>query len=118
MLAFLACAGRLWGQANLVSNPGFEQAGPEGFATDWAQGEFGKLGKTVFLDQAGAHEGQRCLRLTGTANTFTTCAGKRIAAKPDTDYWVCKVCGNTVEGEPPDECPVCKAKKVAFYKVA
>ena len=36
----------------------------------------------------------------------------------DTDYWVCKVCGNTVEGEPPDECPVCKAKKVAFYKVA
>ncbi|HOD75458.1 MAG TPA: rubrerythrin family protein [Syntrophorhabdaceae bacterium] len=36
----------------------------------------------------------------------------------DTDYWVCQVCGNTVEGEPPDECPVCKAKKVAFYKVA
>ena len=36
----------------------------------------------------------------------------------DTDYWVYKVCGNTVEGEPPDECPVCKAKKVAFYKVA
>ncbi len=35
----------------------------------------------------------------------------------ETDYWVCKVCGNTVEGEPPDECPVCKAKKVAFYKV-
>jgi len=89
MLAFLACAGRLWGQANLVANPGFEQANPDGFATDWAQGEFGKLGKTVFLDQAGAHEGQRCLRLTGTPNTFTTCAGKRIDAKPDTDYWVC-----------------------------
>jgi len=34
------------------------------------------------------------------------------------DYWVCKVCGNTVEGEPPDECPVCKAKKMAFYKVS
>jgi len=33
------------------------------------------------------------------------------------DYYICKVCGNTVEGEPPDECPVCKAKKVAFYKV-
>jgi rubrerythrin len=33
------------------------------------------------------------------------------------DYHVCKVCGYTVEGEPPDECPVCKSKKAAFYKV-
>ena len=33
------------------------------------------------------------------------------------DYYVCKICGNTVEGEPPDECPVCKAKKAAFYKI-
>ncbi|MEN6617518.1 MAG: rubrerythrin family protein [Syntrophorhabdus sp.] len=36
----------------------------------------------------------------------------------ETDYWICKVCGNTVEGkEAPDECPICKAKKMAFYKV-
>ena len=41
-----------------------------------------------------------------------------LGSNEETDYWVCKVCGNTVEGEPPDECPVCKAKKVAFYKVA
>ncbi|NLT23383.1 MAG: rubrerythrin family protein [Syntrophorhabdus sp.] len=41
-----------------------------------------------------------------------------LGKNEDTDYWICKVCGNTVEGEPPDECPVCKAKKVAFYKVA
>ena len=40
-----------------------------------------------------------------------------LGKNKETDYWVCKVCGNTVEGEPPDECPVCKAKKVAFYKV-
>lgn len=33
------------------------------------------------------------------------------------DYYICKVCGNTLEGEPPDVCPVCGAKKVAFYKV-
>ena len=33
------------------------------------------------------------------------------------DYYVCKVCGNTVEGEPPDICPVCNAKKAVFYKV-
>ncbi len=41
-----------------------------------------------------------------------------LGKNKDVDYWVCKVCGNTVEGEPPDECPVCKAKKMAFYKVA
>ena len=33
------------------------------------------------------------------------------------DYYVCQVCGMTVEGGPPDECPVCKAKKQAFKKV-
>ena len=34
-----------------------------------------------------------------------------------TDIYVCKVCGYTCEGEAPDECPVCKAKKQAFFKV-
>ncbi len=34
-----------------------------------------------------------------------------------TDLYICPVCGMTVEGEPPDECPVCKAKKSAFIKV-
>ena len=27
------------------------------------------------------------------------------------DYYVCDVCGYTCENEPPEECPVCKAKK-------
>jgi len=27
---------------------------------------------------------------------------------------VCEVCGWTGEGEPPDECPLCKAKKDRF----
>ncbi len=33
------------------------------------------------------------------------------------DYYVCEVCGYTCENEAPDECPVCKAKKNAFFKV-
>ncbi|HAS53273.1 MAG: rubrerythrin [Nitrospirae bacterium GWC2_57_13] len=33
------------------------------------------------------------------------------------DFHVCQVCGYTVEGEAPDECPVCKSKKQAFMKV-
>jgi len=40
-----------------------------------------------------------------------------IGSNPNTDYYVCQVCGNTVEGEAPDECPICKAKKQAFKKV-
>ncbi len=35
----------------------------------------------------------------------------------ETDYHVCQVCGYTVEGEAPDECPVCKAKKPSFKRI-
>jgi len=34
----------------------------------------------------------------------------------ETDYYVCAVCGYTAEGEAPDECPVCKAKRQAFKR--
>lgn len=33
------------------------------------------------------------------------------------DYYVCKVCGNTLEGEPHGPCSVCQAGPVAFFKV-
>ncbi len=32
------------------------------------------------------------------------------------DIYICPVCGWTGIGEPPDECPVCKAKKSTFVK--
>jgi rubrerythrin len=35
----------------------------------------------------------------------------------EVDYYVCSVCGYTCETEPPDVCPVCKAKASAFFKV-
>ena len=34
-----------------------------------------------------------------------------------TDVFVCQICGNTVEGEAPDECPICKAPKKMFNKI-
>ena len=34
----------------------------------------------------------------------------------EVDYWICSVCGYTCEQEPPEECPVCKAKANAFLK--
>ncbi len=33
------------------------------------------------------------------------------------EIYVCSVCGHTVEGEPPDNCPVCKALKKFFNKI-
>ncbi len=32
------------------------------------------------------------------------------------DVFICDVCGYTVEGEAPDTCPICKAKKDRFKK--
>jgi rubrerythrin len=33
-------------------------------------------------------------------------------------YYVCQVCGNTVEAEAPEKCPICNAPKAQFKKVA
>ena len=35
----------------------------------------------------------------------------------DAPYYVCQVCGNTVEGEAPERCPVCGAPRSKFKKV-
>ncbi len=37
---------------------------------------------------------------------------------PKVDYYVCSVCGNTVEGEAPEKCPVCGNPKSKFFKAA
>ena len=42
---------------------------------------------------------------------------ENLGKSPDADMYVCQVCGYTVEGEAPDECPVCKAKKQSFKKI-
>jgi rubrerythrin len=36
---------------------------------------------------------------------------------PETAYYVCQVCGNTVEGEAPDKCPICGAPRAKFLKI-
>lgn len=35
----------------------------------------------------------------------------------ETAIYVCKVCGYTCETAAPDDCPVCRAKKAAFFEV-
>jgi rubrerythrin len=38
--------------------------------------------------------------------------GNKMSTK--TDYYVCEVCGNTVEGAAPERCPICGAPKKEF----
>lgn len=42
---------------------------------------------------------------------------EHLGENAESDYYVCQVCGNTVEGAAPEECPICKAGKTAFEKV-
>lgn len=76
------------------------------------------------IEEAKAEANNRALRSFNFANEVEKIhadlyqkALDNIGKNPDVDYYVCSVCGNTVEGEPPDECPICKAKKQAFKKV-
>ena len=41
-------------------------------------------------------------------------AGEKKAEKP---FLVCQVCGNTVEGEAPEKCPVCGAPRSKFKRI-
>jgi len=34
------------------------------------------------------------------------------------DYYVCPVCGNTVENAPPERCPICRTPGKRFVKIA
>jgi len=36
---------------------------------------------------------------------------------PKAEYYVCSVCGNTVENEPPEKCPICGSPKTKFLKI-
>jgi len=52
-------------------------------------------------------------RLYQTALT-TLEKGQDMAEKP---IYVCQYCGNTVEGEPPDRCPICGMPKKMFKRI-
>ena len=76
------------------------------------------------IDDARAEDNKAALRTFEYANEVEKVhAGlfKKAAEKMDkleeTDVYVCQTCGNTVEGEPPDKCPICNSPKKSFKKV-
>ncbi len=42
---------------------------------------------------------------------------ENLGKNKEVDYYVCGLCGNTVEGEPPDTCPICGTGKKMFKKI-
>lgn len=54
------------------------------------------------------------------ADLFSRAAGalKNKKKLPEIDYYVCNVCGNTIEGIAPVKCPICGASKTEFSRVA
>jgi rubrerythrin len=40
-----------------------------------------------------------------------------IGKNEELDYYVCPVCGNTVEKAPPEKCPICGAPGKSFVKI-
>ncbi|MEB2308287.1 MAG: rubrerythrin family protein [Candidatus Brocadiaceae bacterium] len=43
---------------------------------------------------------------------------QHLGKNEDVNYYVCQVCGNTVEREAPDTCPICGAPKSRFTKIS
>lgn len=42
---------------------------------------------------------------------------KNLGSNEEVDYYVCQICGNTVEKNPPDRCLICNAPKEMFNKI-
>jgi rubrerythrin len=81
-----------------------------------------------FIEQAGKEEKSKAVRTFEWARKVEIMhEGLYKAAlealegggKPKaTDYFVCQICGATIEGEAPERCPVCGAPRAQFMKVS
>lgn len=40
-----------------------------------------------------------------------------MVGETETTYFVCQVCGYVAEGQPPDNCPICNAKREMFLQI-
>ncbi|MBI4187631.1 MAG: rubrerythrin family protein [Chloroflexi bacterium] len=81
----------------------------------------------VFIDKAEEEGDKKAQRSFEYANEVeqihhslyetalkTLKAGKQLKSQ---SYYVCQVCGNTVEGEAPEICPICGNPRSAFKRV-
>lgn len=81
----------------------------------------------AFIKQAGSDKESKAEISFDWANKvekihhglFKSFLKKTEAAEPaeDKPFYVCQNCGNTVEGEAPDKCPVCGAPRKLFKRI-
>lgn len=76
------------------------------------------------IEEAGSEGLDVALRSFTFANTVEKIhaelyqkAFDNLGSNQEVEYYVCKVCGNTLEGEAHGPCPVCQAAATAFFKV-
>jgi rubrerythrin len=76
------------------------------------------------IDEANAEGAKGALQSFNFANQVEKIhadlykkALEQLGKNQEVDYHVCQVCGNTVEGDPPDKCPICGAPKKMFKKI-
>lgn len=80
-----------------------------------------------YIEQAKQEENKKAVWSFKVANkvekihaTLFSKAIKTLESKKElinTDYFVCKVCGNTVENSAPERCPICGVPKNQFEKI-
>ena len=78
----------------------------------------------AMLDEAHAEDNAPAIRTFRYANEVEKVHAelyqKALAEIDDpreADYYVCSVCGHTIEGHAPDKCPVCGAAGKAYKKI-
>jgi rubrerythrin len=76
-------------------------------------------------DQAKAEKNDEALQTFYFANevekihaTLYTKALENLGKNEVVDYYVCPICGNTVEKVPPEKCPICGTSGKKFIKIA
>ncbi|MFZ5643069.1 MAG: rubrerythrin family protein [Bacillota bacterium] len=72
-------------------------------------------------EEEGATQAKRAFSLASDAEKVHADLYKKalelLESKPDTEYYLCTVCGYIHENEAPDKCPVCGAGSKAFKNV-
>jgi rubrerythrin len=77
------------------------------------------------IEKAKAEKNDEALRSFDYANqvekihaALYTKALENLGKNEIVDYYVCPVCGNTVEKAAPDKCPICSTPGSKFMKIA
>ncbi|MDO9043830.1 MAG: rubrerythrin family protein [Methanobacteriaceae archaeon] len=77
-----------------------------------------------FIEEAKAEDNKAAVITFENANAVEKIhadlykkALENMANNEEVDYYVCQVCGNTVENEAPEKCPICGVPASKFIKI-